>query len=85
MRDADPLSPFGVIERAVSRESNAVNDVETAIRLVTIDAAYALGQGDTTCSIEVGKQAAQVVVDRNLLEVPVERVDQTKVLLAVLG
>ncbi|MFB6837633.1 amidohydrolase [Streptomyces sp. NPDC056361] len=83
--DADPLSPFGIIERAVTRESNAVDSVETAVKLVTLDAAYALGQDDTTGSIEVGKQADYVIVDQNLLEVPVDRVDQTKVLLTVLA
>ncbi|MFD6656244.1 amidohydrolase [Streptomyces parvus] len=83
--DADPLSPFGTIERAVTRESNAVDSVETAIGLATIDAAHALGQDDTTGSIEVGKQADYVIVDQNLLEVPVDRVDQTKVLLTVLA
>ncbi|QKW07199.1 amidohydrolase [Streptomyces sp. NA04227] len=83
--DADPLSPFGIIERAVTRETNAVNDVGTAIRLVTADAAHALGQDDITGSIKVGKQADYVVVDQNLLEVPVDRVDETKVLLTVLA
>ena len=39
--DADPLSPFGSIERAVTRETNAVESVAQAIELVTLDAAYA--------------------------------------------
>ncbi|MFF8409053.1 amidohydrolase family protein [Streptomyces omiyaensis] len=50
-----------------------------------LDAARALGQDGTTGSIEVGKQADHVVVDRNLLEIPVDRVDRTKVLCTVLA
>ncbi|MFC9797239.1 amidohydrolase [Streptomyces sp. NPDC127584] len=83
--DADPLSPFGIIERSVTRDSNAVDNVATALRLVTLDAAYALGQDDTTGSIEIGKQADYTVVDQNILKIPVDRVDQTKVLVTVLA
>ena len=83
--DADPLSPLGTIERAVTRETEAVADVETAIELVTIDAAYALGQDDVSGSLEVGKQADFVVLDQNLLEIDVRDIDQTRVLLTVLA
>ncbi len=83
--DADPLSPFATIERAVTRSTNAVDDVATAIELVTIDAAYALGHDDTTGSIEVGKQADFVIVDQNLLEIDVDEIDETEVLLTVMG
>lgn len=83
--DADPLSPFGTIQRALTRETNAVPDVETAIALVTIDAAYALGHDDTTGSIEVGKYADYAVIDQNLLDVEAREIEATKVLLTVVA
>lgn len=83
--DADPLSPFGTIERAVTRETEAVADVETAIELVTLAAAYALGHDDVTGSLEVGKQADYVVIDQNLLEIDVRDIGETRVLLTVLA
>ncbi len=83
--DADPLSPLGIIERALTRQTHAVDDIETAIALVTVNAAYALGHDDQTGSIEIGKQADFVVLDQNLLEIPISRIDETKVLLTVVN
>ncbi len=83
--DADPLSPFGIIERALTRDSNAVDTVEQAIRLVTLDAAYALSQETTTGSITVGKLADYVIIDRNLLTADVADIEATNVVLTVVG
>jgi hypothetical protein len=83
--DADPLSPFGTIERALTRETNAVTSLKTAIALVTIDAAYALGQDDTSGSLEVGKYADYTIIDQNLFEIDTDEIDQTEVLLTVLA
>ncbi|MFF9428897.1 amidohydrolase family protein [Streptomyces sp. NPDC014746] len=69
----------------MTRDSNTVDDVATALRLVTLDVAYALGQDDTTGSSEIGKQADYAVIDQNILKIPVDRVDRTKVLLTVLA
>ncbi len=83
--DAGPLPPLGTIERSLTREANAVPDLSTALRMATLDAAYALGHDDRTGSIEVGKQADYVVLDANLFEVDVDELDDTSVLLTVVG
>ena len=83
--DADPLSPFGTVERSLTREANAVDSVRTAVRLVTLDAAYALGQDTTTGSITVDKFADYTIVDQNLLDIDPHRISDTKVLLTVLA
>jgi len=83
--DADPISPFGTIQRAVTRDENAVDTVEQAIELVTIGAAYALSSDDMTGSIEVGKYADFVIIDQNLLEVDIRQIEDTSVLLTVVG
>ena len=83
--DADLLSPFGTIQRALLRDENAVGNVERAIELVTLDAAYALSQDDMTGSIEAGKYADFVMVDQDLLVVDPHKIGKTKVLLTVVG
>lgn len=83
--DADPLSPFGTMQRALTRDANALDTVEEAIELVTLGAAYALSQETTTGSIEVGKYADFVIVDQHLLDVEVEQIADTTVLLTVVG
>lgn len=83
--DAGPLPPLGTIERALTREANAVPDLSTAIEMHTIDAAFALGHDDTTGSIEVGKYADYVIVDQNLFDVEPDRIDETEVLVTVVA
>ena len=39
---------------------------------------------DVTGSIEVGKSADFIVIDQNLLEIPAEKIHETKVLQTVL-
>ncbi len=83
--DAGPLPPLGTIERSLTREANAVSDVETAVAMATIDAAYALGHEDMTGSIELGKYADYVILDRNIFEVDTENIDDAETLLTVVG
>ncbi len=51
-----------------------------AFDMFTINAARALGQSDETGSIAIGKSADIIVVDRDPFDLPVEAVDQTRVL-----
>lgn len=83
--DADPLSPLGIIQRSMLRSSQAVRDVETAIRLVTHDAAYALGLSEVTGSLTVGRQADYVVLDQNIFNHPVNEIEDTSVLVTVVA
>jgi len=55
------------------------------LRAATIDAAYELHQDDTTGSLEVGKFADLIVLDRNPLKVPAEDIANTQVLETVVG
>jgi predicted amidohydrolase YtcJ len=82
--DADPLSPFGIISRAVTRDKNAVK-TDKAISMMTIEAAYALGQEDITGSITVGKFADYIIVDRNVVEDNPKDIVKATVLLTTLA
>ena len=59
--------------------------VEEAIRVFTINGAYAVGAEDRIGSIEVGKLADFIVLDRNLLEIEPTRIRDTVVERTVLG
>jgi hypothetical protein len=58
---------------------------EAVLRAATIDAAYELHEDGATGSLEVGKFADLIVLDRNPLEVPAEEIAKTQVLQTVIG
>ena len=83
--DAGPLPPLSTIERSLARDANAVPDLETAVTMATLDAAYALGHDDTTGSIEVGKYADFIILDQNIFDIDVTEIDDTKTLLTAVA
>jgi predicted amidohydrolase YtcJ len=58
---------------------------ETVLRAATINAAYELHQDDLTGSLEAGKLADLIVLDRNPLTVPAEEIAKTRVLETIVG
>jgi predicted amidohydrolase YtcJ len=60
-------------------------DLPTAIEVITYNGAYVLQRENDLGSIEVGKIADFIVLDQNILEVPVAKVHKTRVLQTVLG
>jgi predicted amidohydrolase YtcJ len=95
----DPLLPFVQIETAITHTGEAVPGVfpgalspkETipdrlaVIKMHTLNGAYEMHEERDTGSIEVGKYADLIVLSQNLLQVPVEKISDTKVLLTMLG
>jgi hypothetical protein len=59
-------------------------DLATIIAAYTAHGAYAMQQERETGSIEVGKSADLVVLDRNLFEIPPEEIHRTRVLMTLL-
>ena len=59
-------------------------DLRDAIAAFTINAAYVNFQEDSTGSIEPGKLADLIVVDRNLFEIDLTEISEAKVLLTLL-
>ena len=85
------LNPFPVLESMVNRlnpfgiRDDRLGEIpaltlEQAIAAFTINAAYGARRKDSLGSIEVGKRADLIVIDRNLFEVPVADIDSTQVL-----
>jgi hypothetical protein len=60
-------------------------DLRDALAAFTIGSAYVNFQDGTTGSIETGKLADIVVLDRNLFAIPPEQISEAKVLLTLLG
>ncbi len=60
-------------------------DMETAIKIFTINGAIANKDGESSGSLVAGKHADFIVLDRNIFEVPIEDVGETQILLTVVA
>ena len=87
--DVSSYNPFRAFQVAVTRAGGAGQKplnideripLETAIDAYTINAAYAMKQDKITGSLEVGKRADLVVLDRDILTIDPETIVDTKVL-----
>lgn len=58
---------------------------EAVLRAITIDAAYELHEDDVTGSVEIGKLADVIVLDRNPLKIPAEDIAKVQVVETVVG
>lgn len=59
-------------------------DLETGLRILTINGARTMHQEDVTGSIETGKYADFIVLDRNLFDIPTDQIADTKVVTTLL-
>jgi predicted amidohydrolase YtcJ len=84
------LNPWGAIEALVTRRNPETNGAEAlwpeqaitleqALHIVTLGGARGLGIEQSSGSVEVGKSADFIVLDRNLFDIPVESVSDTSV------
>jgi len=93
--DVSSLNPLDAIETAVRRQDpneesgrvlgeNQEIDLVTALDMYTRNAAYIMRLENKTGSIEVGKRADLIVLDRNLFEIPVTEINEAQVLLTLM-
>ena len=83
--DVNPVSPLGIMQNALSLGKRSLPSLEAAVRAYTLDAAYTLRQEQETGSLEVGKQADLVVLDRDIFKLQVNQIGQARVLWTLLG
>ena len=94
----DPLLPFRQIEIAVNRTADEVYEgyrkplfaqeglsLRASLAMHTRNSAYQLHQENLTGQIRQGYAADLIVLDRDLLRVPLKRVSKTKVDLTMVG
>jgi predicted amidohydrolase YtcJ len=88
------LNPLQAIEVAVTRQDPYTNDgpvlngneavdLATMIEAYTINGAYLMKLDDVQGSIEVGKRADLIVLDRNLFEIPAHEINEASVTLTL--
>ncbi|MDN3460711.1 amidohydrolase [Rhodococcus sp. APC 3903] len=73
---------FPALQGMLERGDDSV-ELETAIELLTLEGAKVVGCGDSRGSIEVGKSADMIVLDRNIFDGPTGDVGETRVLRTV--
>jgi hypothetical protein len=88
------MNPLLAIETAVTRQNPWTNegpvlnadekvDLVTMIDAYTINGAYQMRLDDVQGSIEVGKRADLVVLDRNLFEIPASEISEARVTMTI--
>jgi len=80
--DVSPLNPFQGIANAVTRSMDNLT-VREAVDAYTTNAAYLMRHEERTGSLEVGKRADFIVLDRDIFTIPVTEIGATDVLLTV--
>jgi len=90
-----PINPFPHLHAAVTRSNVGETEilgsekdklsVAQAIKAYTLDAAYQVRAESYSGSLETGKHADFIVLDRNLLEIPEDDIVKTKVLRTVVN
>ena len=88
------LNPLQAIEVALTRQNPHSNngpvlgeeervDLATMIQAYTLNGAYLMGLEDRQGSIETGKRADLVVLDRNLFDIPPAQINEARVVLTL--
>jgi len=89
--DADPWRGMEAMVTRMDPKTNSGDtlgegiDLESAIRVFTINGAKAMTHEGETGSIEKGKFADMVILDRNLFEIPATEISDVKVLTTVMN
>jgi predicted amidohydrolase YtcJ len=95
----DPLDEWFALKVGVTRTNSAHSDPKYAgrlsqdagltraqvLRAITMNSSYELHQELSTGSLEVGKLADFIVLDRNVLTIPAEEIAEVEVLQTVVG
>ncbi|KID56073.1 amidohydrolase [Pseudoalteromonas luteoviolacea] len=81
--NVSPFNPFIGISNAISRAPQAIT-LAQALEAYTLNSAYAMRQDHLVGSIEVGKLADLVVLDKNLFESTVKEIADTQVTMTLL-
>ena len=82
--DVSSMNPIYGIQNSLIRGEQSLPSLHEAIKAYTLNAAYALGLDEITGSIEAGKYADLIVFDKNIFEMPENKISTARVLLTLL-
>lgn len=77
--DVSSVNPFVGIQNALTRAPQNLATLEDAIKAYTINGAYVMRQEDKTGSLEVGKYADFIIIDRDVFSVATNQIKNAKV------
>jgi predicted amidohydrolase YtcJ len=83
--DAGPMNPFRGIKNAVERAPENLPSVEDAVDCYTVNGAWVMRHEHVTGSLEVGKLADLICIDRDIFTIPTSEIQQTQVTMTMLG
>lgn len=73
---------FPALEGMLDRGDESI-DLPAALRAMTLNGAYAVNRDTMSGSLEQGKSADFIILDRNLFDIPVSEISETRVLRTV--
>ena len=73
---------FPALEGMLDRGDESI-DLPAALRAMTLNGAYAVGRDTVSGSLEQGKSADFIILDRNLFDISVSEISETRVLRTV--
>lgn len=76
--DVSAMNPFIGLQNAVTRVPQQLS-LEDAVRAYTINAAYVMRQENIVGSLEEGKEADFIILDRDIFNIPATQINQTRV------
>lgn len=76
--DVSDLNPFVGIKNAITRVPQELT-LEEAVKAYTLNAAYVMRQENKVGSLEVGKEADIIILDRNIFEIPAAQISSIQV------
>lgn len=80
--NVSPYNPFIGLQNAVTRAPQELT-LAKAIKAYTLNGAYVMRQEDKVGSIEVGKLADFVILDKNIFDIEPDTINQTKIVTTV--
>jgi predicted amidohydrolase YtcJ len=81
---ADSPNLFPALQGAIEHGEQSI-DLARGLAAMTINGAHAVGRSEHRGTIEVGKAADFIVLDRNLFDIPTSSIGGTQVLRTVFG
>ena len=79
------INPLVAIANSVRlKKSKGLPNIHAAIRAATINGARALGLESVTGSIEIGKSADFILLDRNIVRAKPNQIESTEVIMTIL-